>query len=177
MKRTMVVVAIFSALTAAFVAFAVAALVQPTISRAGPAEQTAAPIVRAQRFELVDSNGTLRAVLGVGPSDNWTVLQLNDENGDVHIGMAVAADQAGMALGQGDLHSHIQMSLVGEEPAIQVRNEAGAVAVLGVKADGRLGYAGIDRTGQVRADVGLASNGQPRISLLDPTGGTVWTAP
>lgn len=177
MNRAMLGLAIVSSLLSAAVGGAAAALVVPTPSHAGPEAQAVSTVVRAQRFELVDTNGILRAVLTAGGSDGWTALQLNDQNGNAHIGMAVATDQAGIAIGQGDMHAHVRIALIGEEPAIEVTNEAGAMVDLGVNADGTLGVVGLDRTGQVRANLGLASNGQPSITLRDSSGGTVWNAP
>jgi hypothetical protein len=177
MKRVFLLLTLCSSLTSAVVAFAVATLVIPTATHAGPDPQVATAVVRAQRFELVDSSGTVRALLAVSPGDEWTSLELNDRAGNTHIGMAVTMDQAGVAIGQGDTHAHIRLSLFGQEPSIQVMNEAGAMADLGVNADGTMGFVGLDRNGQVRANLGLASDGQPTIRLLDTSGGTIWSAP
>ena len=177
MKRALLILTLCSSLTSAAVAFAVATLIVPGVSHAGPDPQAATAVVRAQRFELVDSSGTVRALLAVSPGDEWTSLELNDRTGNVHVGMAVTMDQAGIAIGQGDQHAHIRLSLVGLEPSIQVMNEGGVMADLGVNTDGTMGFVGLDRNGQVRANLGLASDGQPSIRLLGPSGGTLWSAP
>ena len=60
-------------------------------------EETVAKVVRAERFEVVDAKGRVRALLDV--TDGNPYLGLYDENGKARAGLALLPDgRAGLAI-------------------------------------------------------------------------------
>lgn len=56
------------------------------------------PEIRAQKFVLVDENGTPRGAFGIRTKDDWATLEVTDKSG--HVWQATLHDAAGF-LGKG----------------------------------------------------------------------------
>ncbi len=83
------------------VTLAGALLLLPPASRAAPEVQATLPVVRAERFELVDANGALRATLATNLRTPWletdrpipvTALQLFDAQGTSRANVGVGGE-------------------------------------------------------------------------------------
>ncbi|SRR5712692_9763601 len=72
--RVVILTAIIASCVSAAVTLAVALLVLPPVIGAAPDPQAAPPLVRAERFELVDPQGKVLAVLGKRPPDPAAVI-------------------------------------------------------------------------------------------------------
>ena len=73
---------------------AVVALVMWSATIAQAAGPQAAPVVRAERFELVDSEGKVRAALGVTPDDQMA-LTMFDREGTALMQLLLAGSENG----------------------------------------------------------------------------------
>ncbi len=105
-------------------------------------------IIRAEKFELVDSQGRVRAVLGLGISDNETGLTLFDENGMPRI--VLAKLDSGMCLSMFD------------------ENGTGC-AELSISDAGTGLLSLSDKNGTCRASLSVLDSG-PRLRLFDENG-------
>jgi hypothetical protein len=112
--------------------------------------------VDAERFNLRDAGGNLRAVLGTNP-DGATSLLLYGRSGVHQAGLGVMPDgSASLFLG----------------------NPAGrTVTELTLYRDGTPTLVLRDRAGKTRALVGAASDGAPFAYFLDAAGNNTWKAP
>ena len=115
-----------------------------------------AEVVRAQRFELVNAEGEVLAVLGLGAAGR-PGLTLWDEKGE---------GRAALSLGPGG------------RPAIMLYDEKGELrAVLGLVRDGGPAIELFDEKGETRATLALLADGTPALSLSDEKGEVIWGAP
>src|SRR5215217_3140990 len=80
-----------SSVVSAVVTFVSGALILAPISGAASTQQPTAPVVRAERFELVDTAGKTRALLGV-EADGTTGLLLYDPAGTVRVSVGLTTD-------------------------------------------------------------------------------------
>src|SRR5688500_11537156 len=71
--------------------FVLAVLVLVPTAGAAPGSQVPSPVLRAERIELVDGGGTVRARLGV--VEGAVALVLLDPSGQVRAGIGLEADQ------------------------------------------------------------------------------------
>ncbi len=124
------------------ITFAGAMLAFPLASRAAPAAQPL-PVVQAQRFDLLDANGTLRARLGVDPDAATTGLTIFDTNGQ----------------------ARASVSLGGDTAIIQTISPQGARATLSALPTGVVGAGMVDPNGTSRAGMGLAADGSPVVEV------------
>jgi hypothetical protein len=62
------------------------------------AAQDVAPVLRAERFELVDERGKVRASIRAESEPDATVLRLMDENGTIRVKLAADANGSGLVL-------------------------------------------------------------------------------
>jgi hypothetical protein len=175
--RTVVLTAVVASCVSSLVTLAVALLVlAPSIRAAPDAQNSTGSIVRAERFELVDSSGQLQAVLGT--LEEVVGLTILGPTGEAQVRAAVSGDGL---------------------PIVAVRNPTGSTGIgLAVRADdtallnvvsastGRvavgagLGTAGItihDPADRGRAAIVLRPDGSPGIVLLNEAGQPVWQVP
>jgi hypothetical protein len=115
-----------------------------------------AKALEAERINLRDAGGNLRAVLGTSP-DGATSLLLYNATGVHQAGLGVLPD--GTA-------------------SIFLGNPAGrTVTELTLYRDGTPTLLFRDRAGKTRALLGAASDGQPFAYFLDAAGNNTWKAP
>jgi hypothetical protein len=115
-----------------------------------------AKVVDAERFNVRDPAGNLRAILGTSP-DGATSLLLYNPAGVHQAGLGVMAD--GTA-------------------SIFLGNPAGrTVTELTLYRDGTPSLIFRDRAGKTRALLGAASDGYPFAYFLDAAGNNTWKAP
>jgi len=151
-----------------------------------------AEVVRAERFEVVDTQGRVRATLGMifgSPDltlfdekgevramltldfDGSPALYMNDEKGEVRAEVAVhfdgmprvwLFDEAG--------ESRVELDLLGGGPNLTLRDENGEPrALVGVDADGP-GLVLYDENGERRAWLNLSAEIGPGLVLFDENG-------
>jgi hypothetical protein len=174
--RTVVLTAIIASCVSSLVTLAAALLVLAPSIRAAPDPQAVQPVLRAERFELVDSTGQVNAVLGthedvvglivMGPSgdsrvraavgtDGFPIVAVRNPTGTAGIGLTVRADDTALFN--------------------VVNTSSGRVAV-----GAGLGTASADvydSNDRLRAVVGMRPDGAPFVVLLDETGQPVWQVP
>jgi hypothetical protein len=121
---------------------AAALLVLAPASRAEPAVQIY-PALQAQRFDLVDAGGVLRARLGV-EADGTAALSMVDGTGQ---------PRATFTLTSADV------------AVVQVRNPQGANATLSALPTGVIGVGLVDQGGSSRAGLGLSPDGSPVLEV------------
>jgi hypothetical protein len=110
------------------------------------AQAAAAKVLRAQEFELVDSQGKVRAGLSVLP-DGRLALVLLDKDGQRRAALSVLANGS---------------------PGLSLLDKDGKVrAALGVLPDGSLGLSLLDREGKLRGTFGILPDGSPGLTLFD----------
>jgi hypothetical protein len=112
------------------------------------ATPTVAPVVRAERFEVVDAQGALRAQIGMDRGDVGVLIMDPSSQPRALIGWA---RDCGCAV-------------------IQLNNPQGAGVTLRADPEGVVGLAVTDSPRQLRAILGLTSNGRPVLGFLDPSG-------
>jgi hypothetical protein len=114
--------------------------------------QTSENTVRAEKFELVDSQGNVRAALT--ETDAGPLLYLSDENGNVRV--ALNATDAGPGLNLWDKNEKLRVALT----------------VLGSGT----GLALSDENEKLRASLGFSDSGSWLV-LKDENGRPIWSAP
>lgn len=67
------------------------------LSQSKSADQTVATVLKAERIELVDGNGKVRASLRVEDGTE-TVFRLMDESGAIRVKLAASRDGSGLVL-------------------------------------------------------------------------------
>lgn len=176
-----------------------------TVEELGPPEdqgtvqgQSGAPptkVLRAERFEAVDSQGTLRAGLGVMPDgrpgllladkdgkpaaslfvlpDGSPALGLFDKDGTLRAGLSVRPDGSpalGLQDTDGKLRAMLSVDADGS-PGLALRDKDGKVrAGLSVRPDGTAGLVVADAHGKLRAMLAVPPNDSPALTLLDKDG-------
>ena len=145
--------------------------------------QETLPVVRAQRFELVDASGAVTAIVGVDPSRNRPGLYLYDEHGtlraafgNVVIGGAYGffiQNERGVArwvLGAGSGSGFA---------GFNVRDDAGTIrANIFATDDGAAaGVQTFDQDAKIRTQIGSFADAAPVVRILDADGQPIWQAP
>jgi hypothetical protein len=168
-KWAIVVVAFCVVVTAVAVAYA--------------AGKTSAPeVIRAQSFELVDSEGTVLATLGAIPyGAGARGLAVMDSEGAMRVVLCVGPDGTA-GLGVVDSEGVGRAALVGMPDgsyAVAVMDEKGTFprVGLGVRADGTSGLNVKDETGKLRVRAGSAEDSSWGLDVMDDQGSPVWSAP
>jgi len=195
--RTLVLTALVSSAVAAVVAFTLglllaAALLQaPSVqAQAGPtptvaptALPTAAPlptatpalpaVVRAQRFELLDASGKVRAYLGESP-DGQLGLQVLDSNGELRAGAVVSrADLPSVGV-RGPSGTGGGALLVGPNGAVALAlrsSQEGGFVGLQTRPDGQARLEMSAPPLSSRVDVTLDPAGTAAVTVTTPQGG------
>jgi hypothetical protein len=111
-------------------------------------------VIRAQRFEVVDAEAVVRAVLGVSP-DGSTELTVKDVTGKARLKLGLQADgEAGLAVMAGPGEARIAMAMPG---------------------DGGASLIARDETGRLRVAVGIGPDGIAGVGVVDAQGNVVWS--
>ena len=134
-----------------------------------PTTQPVAKVFRAERFEVVDRNGTIRAVMGMRLG--WPGLALFDKDGMLRAVLAVDNDVAGLRLT--NEKGRDRACLIARENAagLALHDKDGKErAALAVNADGSPGLTLLDKDGKVSAVTGMTSDGALGLGLDDKDG-------
>jgi hypothetical protein len=184
MTRSIVPIAI-AAMLASVATLGLATLTAFPSSTASADGEETAPLVRAQRFELVDGNGAVRAMLGVNPAGLPTFALL-DEAGQQRFviagnpfggyGMSIRGDDGAVRFAVAHGASD------GEAFAgLNIRDAAGTIrANLFATDDGGLaGFNVFDADQRIRARLGYFPDQKeaPALRFLDGEGGAIWQTP
>jgi hypothetical protein len=142
----------------------------------GSARAPATKVMRAERFELVDSAGKATAVLTADPDG----LAIRDPQGKVRAIFGMAPDRApALGLLDGSGWARISMDMTSDGSAeLSVGTKSGkAVAHLGVLSDGTpsLSLDGPDGRGVVA--IRVADDGSGRLAVYDGPCHVAWQAP
>jgi hypothetical protein len=193
MDRTVLLSVLVSSVSSALVAFALGALASPPVSRAAPGQQAPAPVVRAQRFELVDAQGTVRAQLGVLErdviglavlepggqpravigleSDGTAGVLVADPSGQPRVGLGVDRNSsAGLRLHTAQGNSTTLSAEPDGSSGLTLADATGLRTGLILTTDARPGWFFRDPTGEQRASLFLAGDGAPSIVFANPQG-------
>ncbi|HEY7065305.1 MAG TPA: hypothetical protein VII06_27760 [Chloroflexota bacterium] len=152
-SRIIVLTALIASCVSSLITLAVALLVLAPAIRAAPEPQAVQPVVRAERFELVDAAGTVRGSLNM--EANGAGLTLRDETGTSRV-VLVTDPRVGHGL-----------FVTGEATH-------GAVAV-GASTSNTIGMQVTSPDG-ARLFVQASPTGNG-FALLDPAGQMIWQAP
>ncbi len=136
-------------------------------------------VVRAQRFELVDAEGRVRALLAMS-LDGRPGLAFLDEKGEGRAGLVLGTD--GPTLELWDKKGKLRARLAVHPdlgPALTLHDEQGVMrAGLLAGTDGRPGLAFLDEKGKPLTLLGVGVDaGGKGLVLLDEKGETIWRAP
>jgi hypothetical protein len=156
MTRTGLLPTVFSSGVSAALAAAVCLLMLPAASRGAPSHQTA---IRAERIEMVDASGAVRARLRMegGDSAERAALTLFDQAGQERVSIGVAA------LGEAFLRIGPSEPQLGTSSTITSSALGSALQVL-------------DPQGTERVQIGVSPTGTPQIRLLNEAKQPIWQA-
>ena len=143
-KWAMLVVVVCVAVAAVAVAYA-----------AGKTTPEMPEVIRAQRFELVDGEGNVSAVLY--SSNGQPRLVLSNPRGNSRVA--------------------VYLTPVGGASVLELSGESGYSAELTIGRHGNPGLTFMDKDLKERADFGLAPDGSAGIVLCDREAKVVWEAP
>jgi hypothetical protein len=177
--RTIVLTAVIASCVSSLVTLAATLLVLAPTIRAAPDAQAAQPVVRAERFELVDAQGKLVARLGqhtggepAGPGIllGGTSLDFLDQAGQMRASMGLANDSTP---GVFFISSQGLVAGIGEN-SVADRTPAGSVGIvlvgpspvapeplLSAAPDGQSSLQFLDAGGQTRVVQGVRADGTP----------------
>ena len=139
-------------------------------------------VVRARRFEVVDEEGRLRAVIGPGP-ENATGMQFYAEDGTARVELSLSGDgAAALYLRDAESKDIAMISLDAEGvPSVTVtrsgEHAAGGVGLLGSdpESGGRQGAVILSYEERPRLGLVLAADGTPYVGMYDEDGGVSWS--
>ncbi len=141
----------------------------------GSAKEPAAKVMRAERFELVDSAGNVTAILAADPDG----LAICDPKGRTRaiVGMPLGGAPALGLLDSGGARISMDMTSDGDAQLTMFAKSGKAVVHLGVSPDGapRLDLDGTNGRSGWTMDV--PADGSGKLSLRDKAGKQVWSAP
>jgi hypothetical protein len=184
----------------------VAQVLAPSPGQAAPESQAAVPLVRAQRIELVDENGVVRAMLSTGAGDESAGISFRDAQGRERAGMGTGRPGWGTGAGAYVLDANGRLRaawglapqdagagfLVFDETTtrrvglgggsagygVVVADESGQFRVgMGPLRDEEgYGFSVRDRAGDRRALMGADVDGAS-LAVFDAAGRPIWQAP
>ena len=157
-KWALVIVAVCVIVTVAAVAYA-----------AGVAKTAAPEVIRAQRFELVDAEGRVRAVLGESPG-GAPALMLNDEKGQARAALGLDANCPRLELSdeQGEARASLFLVFPSAVPSLWLRDEKGKV-----RASLEVAPGGSRELAALGPGLGFGAE----LVLRDEEGRRIWSAP
>jgi len=194
MTRQQVVPIALASILSSMLTLAGAQLLAPPTSRAAQEGGASVPLLRVQRVEIVDANGTVRGVMGLTPGGDAAGVIFRDEEGRERAGMGTGRPAWGVGPGawvldgSGRLRAAWGLSPDDTAAAYLVADELGQRRA-GIGGNSDLGYGLVvaDESGAPRIGVGPLARGEdgygmrirdaagdPRVSLAaDAGGGTV----
>lgn len=131
---------------------------------ADAAPTTSQPVLRAERFEVVDKNGKIRALLTT-LEDGRPTLALVDESGEFRVWLFLSQDGS-------------PKLVLTNKPFLVLTDAAGEFRlVLRLDQDGSPSLGLTDATGKFRSVMRLESDGSPVLLLNDNQGNVIWSTP
>src|SRR5437868_13440433 len=154
MMRKQVVPIVLASMLSSMLTLAGAQVLAPPTSRAAQDGGAPVPMLRVQRVEIVDANGTVRGVLGLTPGGDAAGVIFRDEQG---------RERAGMGTGR---------PAWGVGPGAWVLDDAGRLrAAWGLAPDdSAAAFLVADETGQRRAGMGGTSQLGYGVVVADESG-------
>jgi hypothetical protein len=163
-----------------------------SLAQGSPAFAGDGTVLRAERFEVVDAAGIVRAQLGQN-SEGMTGLSIFDLQGNTRVAMQQRADGLGLfsiQSAKGEVlaklgtapddrsvlwlfgpNGEMRMALMGEPGALQIHDPAERLrAQLVVAGDGPPTLRLYDAEARVRAGLGLGADGSPLLVYFDEDG-------
>lgn len=131
-------------------------------------------VVRAERFELVDTNGTVRAVLHMSQLAGGPELSLSGPSGSAHLRVFDSGPQLGLYDKNKTGRVALMVSDVGSE--LNLRDENGKLRNVLFVASSGPGLSLFDENGMGRVALGMAHD-VPIVGVCDPSGKLIWHAP
>jgi hypothetical protein len=172
MTRNQITPVILAAMMSSLLTLAGAEVLRPPTSRA--AQDTGGPVglLRVQRIELVDANGTVRGVLGLTPGGDAAGVIFRDEDGRERAGMGTGRPAWGVGPGawvldgEGRLRAAWGLAPDGAAAAFLVADEAGQRRT-GIGGNSELGYGVVvaDESGAPRVGMGPLARGEDGYGL------------
>jgi hypothetical protein len=160
-----------SSMVSAAVAFTIGVLWFAPSTGAAPAHQAAAPVLRAERFELVDGEGKPRARLGI-EADRSVGLAVLDQGGIPRVLLGVTTDDRPI-MGFLDQTSQQRTSWTltpDGVPSMLFHNPQHGTVVIGAFGDGAIGLGVLDVSRQPRVRLVMTPDGGEGLMLSDATG-------
>jgi len=160
MTRQQIMPVLLAAMLSSMLTLAGVQMFAPPTSRAAPDGQGPVSLLRAQRVEIVDANGTVRGVLGLTPGGDAAGVIFRDEQGRERAGMGTGRPAWGVGPGawvldgEGRLRAGWGLAPDDTAAAFLVADETGQRRT-GMGGTSELGY------GVVIAD----ENGAPRVGI------------
>jgi hypothetical protein len=140
--------------------------------------QPAMQVAQAQRFELVDANGTVRGVFGL--AENGPALSLLDPDGEVRLRLDQTSEGYGIEILDPLGRVRFGVGTTGRGfVGLNVRDASGAIrGRMFANDDGKqTGFQVQDPGAGVRAQMVLNQDGNAVLQVNDRSGATVWQAP
>jgi hypothetical protein len=194
MTRQQIVPIALASILSSMLTLAGAQVVAPPTSRAAQDGGVSAPVLRVQRVEIVDANGTVRGVLGLTPGGEAAGVIFRDEDGRERAGMGTGRPAWGVGPGawvldgSGRLRAAWGLAPDDTAAAYLLADETGQRRA-GIGGNSELGYGLViaDESGAPRVGMGPLARGEdgygmrirdaagnPRVSLAAGTdAGTV----
>src|SRR3954451_19218041 len=167
MTRNQLMSILLAAIASSLLTLAGAELLRPPTSRA--AQDGAGPVglLRVQRIELVDANGTVRGVLGLTPGGDAAGVIFRDETGRERAGMGTGRPAWGVGPGawvldgEGRLRAGWGLAPDDTAAAFLVADETGQRRA-GMGGTSQLGYGVViaDESGSPRVGMGPLARGE-----------------
>jgi hypothetical protein len=159
--RSLVLIGIVASCVSSLVTLAAALLVLAPAIRAAPDSQAVQPLVRAQKFELVDQGGTVRATIGMDAAGNPHLVTRDGQGGMVMLGTMPSPystnfNYVGLNVRKGDDGANLLAGL---------RGDAGPFVTLN------------DHENRPRFAYALTPEGDPVLTAASATGEIIWQAP
>ena len=152
----------------------------PGAVRAAQENVPGAKVVQAERFELVDSDGKVRATLGftVEGREGGPTLNLSDEDGKARAVLVLTpggSPSLGLFDGQRGAVLYVQRHT---GPGLSLYDKEGKIlAEMGIDEDGNPRMDLSDKGRRRRASLWLDRAGSPGLALHDKDGKVIWEAP
>ncbi len=129
-------------------------------------------VVQAHSFQLVDDNGAVRGVLGMGRSQPY--LALYDQNGIPRLDALLVSDSGDPSLvlsdQQGETRWYAGVYTTGE-PVLTLDDESGSPRLMAfLDPTGKPSLRMLDQNGELLMLVGVYPDGQPWVSLRNQNG-------
>lgn len=137
-------------------------------------------VIRAQKIQLVDSNGITRISMAVDPQSGGAAVSVLDANGTTtRVVVGIRPDGVGaveLRDSQGNKRAEMNVAPSGDARLSLIDQALKGGAVLASSSD-KTGLVFNDDQPKVRVAIGLAPSAQPALTIYDEKGNVSWNAP